>query len=89
MWQLLYYQCAQEELLCLGWEVRHEMKWLVDTHNRLTSHLDSLQQDLIPPINPTNSIHHLLGHLTLKNLSSGAQIIAATNMIHTQAVQLM
>ncbi|KAG0140629.1 hypothetical protein CROQUDRAFT_689766 [Cronartium quercuum f. sp. fusiforme G11] len=72
MWQLSYYQCAQEELLHLGWEFRCEMKWLVDIHNHLTSHLDSLQPDLIPPINPTNLIHHLLGHPILKNLSSGA-----------------
>ncbi|EGF98426.1 uncharacterized protein MELLADRAFT_69339 [Melampsora larici-populina 98AG31] len=84
MRQVAYYDRANEEIRRLGWEVRRVMRWSIDLHNTLSTHLCRLQAQ-----GPPEEDHlPLVDHPAFKSLSSAGKIKASCIILNERLVRI-
>lgn len=90
MRQLSYLERSEEELRRIGWEVRREMRWILQTHSRLCNHLQYLLRGILPAGLPeVDNIQCLLNHSILSHVDPQSRKIVAINLLHTRLIRLL
>ncbi|KAH9819937.1 hypothetical protein DFH28DRAFT_1052197 [Melampsora americana] len=85
MRQVAYYDRANEEIRRLGWEVRRVMRWAIDLHESLSTHLCRLQARGPPDNDPLP----LVDHPALISLSSAGKIKASKVILNERLVKIL
>ncbi|EGG06278.1 uncharacterized protein MELLADRAFT_116608 [Melampsora larici-populina 98AG31] len=85
MRQVAYYDRANEEIRRLGWEVRRVMRWSIELHQSLSTHLFRLQAHGPPDADPLP----LIDHPALSQLSSAGKITASKIILNERLVKIM
>ncbi|EGF98639.1 uncharacterized protein MELLADRAFT_69173 [Melampsora larici-populina 98AG31] len=87
MRQIAYHDRAIEEIRRLGWEVRRVMRWAINSHRSLSTHLHRLQSHVFAENEQPIDLP-LINHPALNSLSGAGKISAARIIINQKLVRI-